>query len=62
MGFLNFLANKAFRLLFTWVMEQRATDTLCGTKVFRRSDYLRIQANSASSASSRGTLERCGNW
>jgi SAM-dependent methyltransferase len=47
MRFLNFLGNKAFSRLFTWIIEQRITDTLCGTKVLRRSDYLRIQANRA---------------
>ena len=45
MRFLNLLANKAFSLLFTWILEQRITDTLCGTKVLRRSDYLKIKAN-----------------
>jgi SAM-dependent methyltransferase len=47
MRFLNLLANKAFGLLFTWILEQRITDTLCGTKVLRRSDYLKIKANRA---------------
>ena len=45
MRFLNFLGNKVFSALFTWVLEQRISDTLCGTKVLRRSDYLRIKAN-----------------
>ena len=47
MRFLNLLGNKAFSLLFTWILEQRITDTLCGTKVLRRSDYLKIKANRA---------------
>ncbi len=47
MRFLNFLGNKLFSALFTWVLEQRISDTLCGTKVLRRSDYLRIKANRA---------------
>lgn len=47
MRFLNLLGNKIFSLLFTWILEQRITDTLCGTKVLRRSDYLRLQANRA---------------
>jgi SAM-dependent methyltransferase len=47
MRFLNFLGNKAFSGLFSWILEQRITDTLCGTKVLRRSDYLRIKANRA---------------
>lgn len=45
MRFLNLLGNKFFSLLFSWMLEQRITDTLCGTKVLRRLDYLEIQAN-----------------
>jgi len=44
MRFLNLVANKAFSIMFTWLLSQRFTDTLCGTKVLRRSDYLRIKA------------------
>ena len=44
MQFLNLVANKAFSLLFSWLLNQRFTDTLCGTKVLRRSDYKRLQA------------------
>jgi SAM-dependent methyltransferase len=47
MRFLNYLGNKTFSVLFTWILEQRITDTLCGTKVLRRSDYLKIKANRA---------------
>jgi len=43
--FLNLLGNKLFSMLFTWLLEQRITDTLCGTTVLRRSDYSRIKAN-----------------
>jgi SAM-dependent methyltransferase len=45
MRLLNILGNKAFSILFSWILEQRITDTLCGTKVLRRSDYDRIKAN-----------------
>lgn len=45
MRFLNFIGNKVFSVLFTGVLEQRITDTLCGTKVIRRIDYLKIKAN-----------------
>ena len=45
MRFLNMLANQAFSWLFTWLLNQRFTDTLCGTKVMFRDDYLRIQDN-----------------
>jgi SAM-dependent methyltransferase len=44
---LNLAGNRFFSALFTWILEQRITDTLCGTKVLRRSDYLRIKANRA---------------
>jgi SAM-dependent methyltransferase len=44
MRFLNLIANKTFSLLFTWLLSQRFTDTLCGTKALRRSDYARIKA------------------
>jgi SAM-dependent methyltransferase len=36
---LNFLGNKVFSLLFTWVLGQRIRDTLCGTKALFRRDY-----------------------
>jgi SAM-dependent methyltransferase len=45
MRMLNLIGNKAFSALFTWILEQRITDTLCGTKVIRRSDYLTLAAN-----------------
>jgi SAM-dependent methyltransferase len=43
MRFLNLVANKSFSLLFSWLLGQRFTDTLCGTKVLRRSDYVRLK-------------------
>jgi len=43
MRFLNLVANKIFSFLFTWLLGQRFTDTLCGTKVLRRSDYARLK-------------------
>ncbi len=36
---LNFLGNKAFCLLVSWVSRQRVSDTLCGTKALLRRDY-----------------------
>jgi SAM-dependent methyltransferase len=45
MRFLNFLANRTFSVLFTWLLNQRFTDTLCGTKVLTRENYLRLQNN-----------------
>ena len=40
MRFLNFIGNRFFSLLFTWLLGQRFTDTLCGTKVIRKHHYL----------------------
>ena len=47
MRFLNLIANKTFSLLFSWLLNQRYTDTLCGTKVLRRTDYQRLKAGKA---------------
>ena len=47
MRFLNLIANKIFSYLFSWLLTQRYTDTLCGTKVMRRSDYYRLRAGKA---------------
>jgi SAM-dependent methyltransferase len=47
MPFLNLIANRLFSLLFTWLLSQRFTDTLCGTKALWRSDYQRLRAESS---------------
>lgn len=47
MRFLNFLANRAFAVIFSFLLNQRFSDTLCGTKVLRRSHYLQIADNRA---------------
>lgn len=47
MRFLNLVANHIFSHLFTYLLNQRYTDTLCGTKVLSKSDYERIAANRA---------------
>lgn len=47
MRFLNYLANRAFSWLFSWLLNQRLTDTLCGTKVLYRHHYMRIADNRA---------------
>jgi glycosyltransferase involved in cell wall biosynthesis len=44
MRFLNVLGNKFFSWAFTYLLDQRFKDTLCGTKVLYRSDYERIAA------------------
>jgi len=45
MRFLNMLGNKFFSMMFTWILNQRFKDTLCGTKALFRKDYEKIQAN-----------------
>ena len=45
MRFLNWVANQIFSLLFSWLLNQRFTDTLCGTKVLRKRHYEQIAAN-----------------
>ena len=42
---LNKLGNIFFGKMFSWILEQRITDTLCGTKVLFRSDYQKIVKN-----------------
>ena len=44
MRFLNLVANKVFGIIFTWLLDQRIKDTLCGTKVLLKKDYERIKA------------------
>ena len=45
MRFLNLLGNRFFGMLFTYLLSQPIRDTLCGTKVLRKSDYETISAN-----------------
>lgn len=42
---LNTAGNKFFSWVFSWLLEQPIKDTLCGTKVMFRDDYVRLQAN-----------------
>ena len=42
---LNILGNKFFSIMFTWILEQRIKDTLCGTKVISRKNYNKLIAN-----------------
>jgi SAM-dependent methyltransferase len=44
MRFANMIGNRLFGRLFKAVTGQQVKDTLCGTKVLRRSDYERIAA------------------
>jgi SAM-dependent methyltransferase len=45
MRFLNMIGNRFFSVMFSWLLGQHFTDTLCGTKVMFRSDYNRLVAN-----------------
>ena len=42
MRFLNFWANRTFSLIFSYLLNQRFTDTLCGTKALSRESYEQI--------------------
>ncbi len=42
MRFWNIVGNKFFATAFSFVLGQRLKDTLCGTKVFTRANYLKI--------------------
>lgn len=42
MRFLNYIGNKFFSLILSWLMEQDISDTLCGTKAFLKRDYSKI--------------------
>lgn len=44
MRLLNFLANKLFSLIFSWLLGQRVKDTLCGTKVLTKKEYEKIRS------------------
>lgn len=45
MRFLNYLGNRFFSAFFTYLLNQRLKDTLCGTKVLYKTDYEKIKAN-----------------
>jgi ubiquinone/menaquinone biosynthesis C-methylase UbiE len=47
MRFLNVAGNKAFSILFAFLIGQYVKDTLCGTKALLRTDYDRIVAGRA---------------
>ncbi len=44
MWFLNVLGNKFFAIVLSWITGQPMTDSLAGTKVLMRSDWLRMKA------------------
>ena len=43
MRILNILGNKFFSLMFSWLLDTRIKDTLCGTKVLWKEDYKKIK-------------------
>ena len=45
MRFLNLLGNKFFSMVFSWLLERPFKDTLCGTKVIFKTDYVRLINN-----------------
>lgn len=47
MRFLNLCANKAFSLIFSWLLGQPLKDTLCGSKAMLRHNYERLAAGRA---------------
>jgi len=44
----NYIGNKIFNLMLSWIMEQRVSDTLCGTKAMFKKDYKKIHMNDKS--------------
>lgn len=45
MRFLNIIGNKFFSLAFSWLLDQPIKDTLCGTKIIFRKDYIALAKN-----------------
>ena len=45
MRLLNYIANRMFALIFSFILNQPFTDTLCGTKVLLSEDYKKISKN-----------------
>ena len=43
MKFANMIGNKLFGMVFSFLLDQQIKDTLCGTKVFWRKDWLRLE-------------------
>lgn len=42
---LNMMGNKFFSIMFSWLLEQRLKDTLCGTKVISKKNWERLNKN-----------------
>ena len=43
MQFLNTFGNKVFSIIYSWIIGQSIKDTLCGTKVLWRDDYIQLR-------------------
>ena len=43
----NYFGNKVFAFLFSVLLQQRVTDTLCGTKIFYKKDWVKIKQNNS---------------
>jgi hypothetical protein len=43
MKFTNMTGNKLFAIVFSFLLDQRIKDTLCGTKVLWRKDWMRME-------------------
>tara|TARA_B100001057_G_scaffold385847_1_gene392670 strand:- start:10400 stop:11824 length:1425 start_codon:yes stop_codon:yes gene_type:complete len=47
MKFANFIGNTIFASLFSLLFKKKITDTLCGTKIFYKKDWLKIKENNS---------------
>lgn len=43
MSRLHYFGNKLFALIFSYLLDRRITDTLCGTKALKKKDYEKIE-------------------
>ncbi len=55
---LNFLGNSFFAVLFSLLFKKKVTDTLCGTKIFYKKDWLKIKRD----VSNWGTKDLWGDY
>ena len=47
MKFANFIGNNFFASLFSLLFRKKITDTLCGTKIFYKKDWIKIKKNNS---------------
>ncbi len=48
MPIINYVGNKIFSLILSWIMKQRVSDTLCGTKAMLKKDYKKVSIRDTS--------------